>query len=135
MEAAHVAERVQVQQKREIEKNQELTVAGAILHARSGHLRGRLCPNRGSGNARTDKNNVDVTVEDDLLTVEGRLDFSKYEGMQPVYSEYNIGNYRRSFSLSNKIDQTKISADMSDGVLTVTLPKSEAAKAKRIAIG
>ena len=82
-----------------------------------------------------DKANVDVTVEDDVLTVEGRLDFSKYEGMQPVYSEYNIGNYRRSFSLSNKIDQAKISADMSDGVLTVTLPKAEAAKAKRIAIG
>jgi HSP20 family molecular chaperone IbpA len=55
--------------------------------------------------------------------------------MQPVYSEYNIGNYRRSFSLSTKIDQTKIAADMSDGVLTLTLPKAEAAKAKRIAIG
>jgi HSP20 family molecular chaperone IbpA len=82
-----------------------------------------------------DKTHVDVTVGDDLLTVEGRLDFSKYEGMQPVYSEYNIGNYRRSFSMSNKIDQAKISADMSDGVLTVTLPKAEAAKAKRIAIG
>ena len=82
-----------------------------------------------------DKANVEVTVENDLLTIEGRLDFSKYEGMQPVYSEYNIGNYRRSFSMSNKIDQAKISADMSDGVLTVTLPKAEAAKAKRIAIG
>ena len=82
-----------------------------------------------------DKANVEVTVENDLLTIEGRLDFSKYEGMQPVYSEYNIGNYRRSFSLSNKIDQAKISADVSDGVLTVTLPKAEAAKAKRIAIG
>ena len=126
---------LQVQQKREIEKNQESTVparsfmpAADIFEADSALTVVLEMPG-------VDKTNVDVTVEDDLLTVEGRLDFSKYEGMQPVYSEYNIGNYRRSFSLSNKIDQAKISADVSDGVLTVTLPKAEAAKAKRIAIG
>jgi hypothetical protein len=46
-----------------------------------------------------DKGNVDISVEDGVLTVQGRLDFSKYEGMQPVYTEYNIGHYWRSFSL------------------------------------
>jgi HSP20 family protein len=35
--------------------------------------------------------------------------------MQPVYTEYNIGHYRRSFSLSSKIDQNKIGAEMADG--------------------
>jgi HSP20 family molecular chaperone IbpA len=125
---------LQVQQKREIEKKQETTVparsfmpAVDIFEVDSALTVVLEMPG-------VDKANVDVTVDEDMLTVEGRLDFSKYEGMQPVYSEYNIGNYRRSFSLTNKIDQAKISADMNDGVLTVTLPKAEAAKPKRITI-
>ena len=126
---------LQVQQKREVEKKQESTVpartfmpAADIYEAESALTVVLEMPG-------VDKANVDVIVEEGVLTVQGRLDFSKYEGMQPVYSEYNIGHYRRSFSLSNKIDQGKISADMSDGMLTVTLPKAEEARARRITIG
>ena len=82
-----------------------------------------------------DKGKVDINVEDGVLTVEGRIDFAKYASMQPVYTEYNIGNFRRGFRLSHIIDQDKISADMENGVLTLTLPKAEQAKPRRIAVG
>ena len=77
---------------------------------------------------------LDVSLEEGVLRVEGRLDFSKYEGLGPVYTEYNIGHYARSFSLSDKVDQENIGAKLEDGVLTLTLPKAPAARPRRIAI-
>jgi HSP20 family protein len=81
-----------------------------------------------------EKKNVDVRLEADVLQVEGRIDFSKYEGMDPVYAEYNVGHYSRSFTLSNQIDQTSITADLKDGVLTVVLRKAREAQPRRIAV-
>jgi HSP20 family molecular chaperone IbpA len=80
------------------------------------------------------RENLDVSLEDGVLTVEGRLDFSKYEGLEPVYTEYNVGHYTRSFSLSDKVDQENIAARIEDGVLTLTLPKAQAARPRRIAV-
>jgi HSP20 family molecular chaperone IbpA len=82
-----------------------------------------------------ERKDINVGLENDVLRVEGRIDFSKYEGMEPVYSEYNVGHYTRSFSLSNKIAQEGISAQLDDGVLTLTLPKVKEAQPRRISIG
>ena len=81
-----------------------------------------------------DRNNIDVNVDNGMLTIEGRIDFNKYEGLQPAYSEYNIGPFRRSFRISSQIDQDKIKAEMRDGVITLTLPKAEEAKPRRIEV-
>ncbi len=82
-----------------------------------------------------EKQNLNVALENNVLRVDGQIDFSKYEAMEPVYTEYNIGHYTRSFTLSNKIDQEQITAQLDDGVLTLTLPKAKEAQPRRIVIG
>ena len=125
---------LQVQQKRELEKREEATtptrvfVPNADIYETNDALTVILeMPG-------VEKNNVDVRVEDDVLHVTGQLDLSKYKGLAPLYTEYNIGNYARNFRLSNKIDQNKIAAELKDGVLWLTLSKAEEAKPRTIEI-
>jgi HSP20 family protein len=82
-----------------------------------------------------EKKDLDVNVEKDVLRIDGRIDFSKYQDMEPVYAEYNVGHYARSFALGSAIDQEKISANLEDGVLTLTLQKAKHAQPRKIAIG
>src|SRR5690348_10528671 len=72
-----------------------------------------------------DKKDLTVELEAGTLRIEARIDFSQYEGLEPLYSEYNVGHYLRSFALSEKIDQNGISAALADGLLTVTLRKAK----------
>lgn len=82
-----------------------------------------------------EKDDVEIHLEKDVVTVTGKVDFSHYEGLEPVYTEYNVGNYTRSFTLSKRIDQNAIAATMEDGLLQLTLPKLKEAGAKKITIG
>jgi len=125
---------LQVQEKRELQKKQEATTPARVFMPTADIFEARDALTVVLEMPGVDKSTVDINVEGGVLNIEGRLDFSKYEGMQPVYTEYNIGNYRRSFTLSNRIDQNRIGAEMKDGVLTVTLPKLEEAKPRRISV-
>jgi HSP20 family protein len=78
---------------------------------------------------------VDISVENQVLKIEAKIDPSKYEGMEPLYTEYNVGHFARSFTLSNKIDQEQISAKLEDGVLTLTLKKAKEAIPRKISVG
>jgi len=80
------------------------------------------------------KKDLDVSLENGVLRVEGRIDFAKYDGFEPVYAEYNIGHYARSFALSDQVDPSGISAELANGVLTLTLRKVKEAAARRIEI-
>ena len=125
---------LQVQQKREVEKKQEGTIPARayvpvtdIVETDAALVLALEMPG-------VDRDSVNVELENGVLTIEGRIDFAKYEGLSPVYTEYNVGNYARSFELSNDFDQDRISAELKDGVMMLTLPKAEKAKPRKIKV-
>ena len=127
---------LQVQEKRELQKKDEPTIPARTFVPTTDIYETDQALTLVMEMPGVEKSSVDIGVENDVLTIAGRVDFSKYEKLQPVYTEYNVGHYRRSFSLSpSRIDQDKIRAEMKDGLLTLTLPKAEGAKPRRIAIG
>jgi HSP20 family protein len=125
---------LQVQQKRELEKKEETTIPARIFLPAADIYETQDTLTVILEMPGVEKNNVDVRVEDSVLHVEGRLDFSKYQNLQPLYTEYNIGHYSRSFRLSSKIDQNNIRAELRDGVLSLTLAKMEKAKPRAIQV-
>ena len=125
---------LQVAQKRELEKKEETTVPARIFMPSADIYETKEGLNVVLEMPGVDKNSLDIRVEDDVLKVDGKLDFSKYRGLQPLYTEYNIGHFSRSFRLSSKIDQGKIAAELKDGVLSLMLPLAEKAKPRAIQV-
>ena len=125
---------LQVQQKREVEKKTETTTPARVFVPVTDIFETPEVLTVVLEMPGVDRNSIEANVEDDVVTIEGRIDFAKYEGMQPVYTEYNVGHYARSFQISNKIDQSKISAEMKDGVVTLVLPRAEQTKQRKIQV-
>jgi len=125
---------LQVQHKREMEKKQETTVSWRTYLPVTDIFETDQALTVVLEMPGVGKDAVEVSVDDDILTIDGRIDYSKYEGLQPVYTEYNVGHYTRSFQLSSKIEQGNISAELKDGVMTLVLPKAEKAKPRQIKI-
>jgi HSP20 family protein len=127
-------QQLQVQRKREHEKREETTIPARVFVPTADIYETQDALTVILEMPGVEKKNVTVRVEDGLLYVEGRLDLTKYQSLQPLYTEYNIGHYSRSFQLSSKIDQNKIGAALNDGVLSLTLSKVEEAKPRVITI-
>ena len=126
---------LQVQQKRELEKKQEATFPTRMFLPATDIFETEQALTMLVEMPGVSKASIEVKVEGDILTIDGRIDFSKYEGLQPLYTEYNVGNFSRTFQLSNEIDQSGIKAELKDGVMRLVLPKAERAKPRRIEIG
>ena len=77
---------------------------------------------------------ISVTFEGDVLTVEARVENRELEGLSLGHREYEVGNYRRTFTVHTPIDRDAITASTNDGVLRVTLPQAKEARVQRIQV-
>ena len=81
------------------------------------------------------KEDIDVSLHDGALSISGeRRSEAKREDAQTHRSERFVGGFHRTVTLPSPVDIGKVTAEYKDGILTVTLPKTEAAKPKQIAV-
>jgi len=81
-----------------------------------------------------DESSLDITLENNVLTINGYVEPVPPQGYSLVYSEYREGDYVRSFRLSDEIDRSGIDATLKDGVLRLHLPKVKEARLRKIAV-
>jgi len=77
---------------------------------------------------------IDIDFERGRLTVTARVETRQEPGTDYFLREYGVGDFVRTFQISEAIDAAKIEAEINAGVLTVHLPKAETAKSRKIAI-
>jgi len=78
------------------------------------------------------QSDLDIRVDSNILTIQGRAKHVLSDAS--THREYELVNVFRQFELTDTVDQSKISADLKHGVLTLVLPKAEAAKPKQIPV-
>jgi HSP20 family molecular chaperone IbpA len=81
-----------------------------------------------------DQDTLNVTVHDDTLVIEGELPFSVPEGARAVWQEFGPSKFRRSLRLGAAVDPGRVEAIYRNGLLLVTMPKSEHAKPRQIRV-
>jgi len=80
------------------------------------------------------ENSIDITLEKNVLSLHGYVEFSPPKDYNLVYAEYEVGDYERNFTLSDEIDRDNIEATVKDGVLRLHLPKAGPAKTRKIPV-
>ena len=79
-----------------------------------------------------DESSVSVSLDKGILTLSGKRESSDFKDMRLTLRETESGIYERSFSLSEGIDRSKITANLAKGVLKIVLPRSEAEQPRKI---
>jgi HSP20 family protein len=79
-------------------------------------------------------NNVSIQLEDNVLVLHAKAPSSLPEGARVLHEEYHVGDFSRSFILSDEVERSRITADLKNGVLRLMLPKAERAKTRRIEV-
>ncbi len=77
---------------------------------------------------------LELQVQDNKLTLFGRVDATLPEGAQVIHQEYRVGHFLRSFILSDEVDHENISAKLNHGVLEVILPRAQQGEPRRIPV-
>ncbi|OGC90857.1 MAG: hypothetical protein A2W25_13065 [candidate division Zixibacteria bacterium RBG_16_53_22] len=80
------------------------------------------------------KEDIKIWIDKDVLTVTGEKKGSRIDGQKTISSERNFGKFERSFRLPELVDRNNVQAKFMNGLLVVTIPKAQEAKAKEIAI-
>ncbi len=80
------------------------------------------------------KEQLNLRVEADTLTIEGEVGLATPEGLQASHAEVSVPRYRRVFTLSKELDPEKIAAEMVHGVLKLRIPKAEHAQPRKVQI-
>ncbi len=81
-----------------------------------------------------DESSVDVTLENNVLNIYGKVDWNAPDNLKLAHGEYGMGDYQRMFTLTGEVDRGRIEATVSNGVLRIILPKAEAIKTRKIAV-
>jgi HSP20 family protein len=81
-----------------------------------------------------DENSIEVRLDDGHLHIHGRVALAEYADLSPLYTEYNVGNFARSFRIDSAIDSERISAVLRDGVLQLELPKAAHTRPRRVPV-
>ena len=80
------------------------------------------------------EDNLNIQLEDNVLSLHARVASPAPEGARALHEEYRVGDFYRSFILSDEVERGKITAELKNGVLRLILPKAERAKTRRIEI-
>jgi len=80
------------------------------------------------------KETLSLHADSGTLSIEAEVGLSLPEGLQSSHTEVSVGRFRRSFTLSKELDAEKVSAELSNGVLKLRIPKAEHAKPRRITV-
>lgn len=81
-----------------------------------------------------DEQSIDITLEKNILTIYGRVEPKIQEGHRLTVKEFGVGDYERTFILSDEIDRDRIQAAVRNGILNLVLPKADVVKTRRIAV-
>ena len=81
-----------------------------------------------------DQNSLDVTIDKNVLTISGVVNPPEFQGRSIAYAEYDVGDYDRSFTISDDIDREKVEAIVKNGVLKLVLRKAPEAAVKKITV-
>lgn len=81
-----------------------------------------------------EEKDISVFVEKHVLTIEGKKEEEKVDDRKYLVKERAVRNFSRSFTLPDDLDEEKVSASFKNGVLDITLPKTEKAQPKRIEV-